>query len=300
MMLQVSIIIVTYNTLGITRQCIDSVYAHTEGVDFEIIVVDNASSDGSRQALAADTRIRYVYSDENLGFGRANNMGMRMAKGKYLFLLNSDTILQNNAVKMLYDAAESYGGRLGVMGTILLGNDRRPTHSYGRFITIGNSLSDPIVRALRRLTHKKSDIYNPEIPESAIGVEYVSGADMFLPAAIFEATGGFDPDFFMYAEDAEWQYRIAKAGYDRVIIPEPRIIHLEGASDASARREWSYTRLYNAISSRMIYIRKHCSRTAYTVFRIAYAAVRIPTVLAAGYSGGQKLSLLKLLIVKKP
>ena len=118
-MLQVSIIIVTYNTLGITRQCIDSIYGHTEGVDFEVIVIDNASSDGTRQVLENDSRIRYIYSSKNLGFGRANNLGMREAKGKYLFLLNSDTLLLNNAVRILYEAAESYTGKLGVMGTIL-------------------------------------------------------------------------------------------------------------------------------------------------------------------------------------
>ena len=297
-MLQVSIIIVTYNTLGITRQCIDSIYGHTEGVDFEVIVIDNASSDGTRQVLENDSRIRYIYSSENLGFGRANNLGMQKAKGEYLFLLNSDTLLLNNAVRILYEAAESYTGKLGVMGTILLDRRQQPTHSFGRFITICNSLSDPFERIYCRLTHKKSEIYNPEIPESPVKVEYVSGADMFLPKPVFEITGGFDSDFFMYAEDAEWQYRMAKAGYDRVIIPEPRIIHLEGASDASTRREWSYTRLYNAMSSRMIYIRKHYSRAAYTAFRIAYAAVRIPTIIAAGYSGRQKLSLLKLLTVK--
>lgn len=297
-MVQVSVIIVTYNTLEITRQCIDSLYRHTEGVGFEVIVVDNASSDGTRQALENDSRIRYIYSSENLGFGRANNLGMQAASGKYLFLLNSDTILLNNALKIFYDAAESYGGKLGVMGTILLDRQERPAHSYGRFITTCNSLSEPIVRAYGRLMHRKSEIYNPEIPESAIGVEYVSGADMFLPREIFKLTGGFDPDFFMYAEDTEWQYRIAQMGYDRVIIPEPRIIHLEGASDASAHRVWSYTRLYNALGSRMIYLRKHSPRIAYTAFRIAFAAVRIPTILFAGYSAKQKLSLLKLLTVK--
>jgi len=298
-MMQVSIIIVTYNTLGITRQCIDSIYGHTHGIDFEVIVVDNASSDGSRQVLETDSRIKYIYSDENLGFGRANNLGMKAANGKYLFLLNSDTLLLNNAVKILYDAAESYGSGLGVMGSILLDNRQHPIHSYGRFITICNSLSDPFVRVYKRLTHRKSEIYNPEIPESALAVEYVSGADMFLPKTIFELTGGFDPDFFMYAEDVEWQYRIAQKGYDRIIVPEPRIIHLEGASDASNRREWSYTRLYNALNSRILYIRKHYSRIAYSAFRIAYAAVRIPTILVAGYSCDQKLSLLKLLTVKK-
>ena len=90
--MDVSIIIVNYNTKDLTSQCIDSIYEKTQGVRFEIILVDNASTDGSKEVFEKDTRITYIYSDENLGFGRANNLGAKVAKGKYLFLLNSDTI----------------------------------------------------------------------------------------------------------------------------------------------------------------------------------------------------------------
>lgn len=86
--MDVSIIIVNYNTCRMTAECIDSVFEKTHGIDFEIILVDNASTDGSREHFAGDSRITYIYNDENLGFGRANNAGIERARGRYVFLLN--------------------------------------------------------------------------------------------------------------------------------------------------------------------------------------------------------------------
>ena len=101
----ISIIIVNYNTLHVLRPCLDSIIEQTIGIDYEIIVVDNGSTDGSIEALSADSRITLISTGENLGFGRANNKGLEQAKGEYIFFLNSDTLLKNNAVKMLYDFA---------------------------------------------------------------------------------------------------------------------------------------------------------------------------------------------------
>ena len=101
--MDVSIIIVTYNTCQMTGECIDSIIEHTRDVDYEIIVVDNASRDASKQTFSHDSRLTYIYNEENIGFGRANNIGAREAKGDYLFLLNSDTLLTNNAVKHFKD-----------------------------------------------------------------------------------------------------------------------------------------------------------------------------------------------------
>lgn len=112
----VSIIIVSYNTCRLTQNCINSIFKHTMDVDFEVIVVDNDSCDDSKEMLSADNRIVYIQSGGNLGFGRANNLGYTKAKGKYLFLLNSDTILKNNAVKLFYDIAENDSSEVGCWG----------------------------------------------------------------------------------------------------------------------------------------------------------------------------------------
>ena len=101
--MDVSIIIVNYNTKELTAACINSIFQYTEGVEFEVILVDNASTDGSREFFRKDTRIILIESEINLGFGRANNLGYEYSHGKYVFLLNSDTYLLNNAVKIFYD-----------------------------------------------------------------------------------------------------------------------------------------------------------------------------------------------------
>ena len=119
-MIDVSIIIVNYNTCKITDACIASVVDKTKGVSYEIILVDNASTDGSKEFFEHDERVIYIYSEINGGFGVGNNIGMKRAKGKYFFLLNSDTILINNAVKEFYDYAEAQG-KLAVYGCWLVG-----------------------------------------------------------------------------------------------------------------------------------------------------------------------------------
>ena len=102
----ISIIIVNYNTLHVLRPCLDSIIEQTIGIDYEIIVVDNGSTDGSIEELSSNSRVTFIPTGENLGFGRANNKGLEQAKGEYIFFLNSDTLLKNNAIKMLYDFAE--------------------------------------------------------------------------------------------------------------------------------------------------------------------------------------------------
>ncbi len=140
---QVSIIIVNYNTCKMTAECIDSIFEKTEGVDFEVILVDNASKDGSKEHFEKDTRIRYVYNIENMGFGRANNVGMKLAKGKYLFLLNSDTLLINNAVKQFHDYAESYEKK-AFYGCWLKNEEGKRIHSCARIPSIKDILYNSI------------------------------------------------------------------------------------------------------------------------------------------------------------
>ena len=101
--MDVSIIIVNYNTRQLTSNCIESIFKYTNGVSFEVILVDNASTDGSIDFFTNDERIIFISSKENLGFGRANNLGYKVAKGRYIFLLNSDTLLLNNAIKIFCD-----------------------------------------------------------------------------------------------------------------------------------------------------------------------------------------------------
>ena len=128
---QVSIIMVNYNTKELTKKAIQAVFDKTEGVEYEIIVVDNDSKDGSVEELKKtfQDKIIIIESKENLGFGRGNNLGIKQAKGKYIFLLNSDTELINNAIKIFYDYMEQ-NEQVGICGGNLYNVNCVPEDSY--------------------------------------------------------------------------------------------------------------------------------------------------------------------------
>ena len=202
-----------------TSECIDSVIEHTSGVTYEIILVDNASTDGSKEFFEKDNRVKYIYSEKNGGFGYGNNLGMKVAKGKYFFLLNSDTLLVNNAVKEFYDYAESKDKK-AVYGCYLQHIDGSYCNSF--FFFPAFTIKDFIKRKI----HGQN--FTPDYSEKQ--VEAISGADMFFHREIYERTKGFDENIFLYGEEGEWQYRMLKKGYSCFLIPQPKIIHLEGKS----------------------------------------------------------------------
>ena len=128
-MIDVSIIIVNYNTKNITASCIDSIYEKTSGLSFEVILVDNASTDGSKEKFEKDLRIKYIYLEKNGGFGYGNNRGMEIAKGDYFFLLNSDTLLVNNAIGEFFKYASTHVPKT-IYGCYLQGEDGKYKNSF--------------------------------------------------------------------------------------------------------------------------------------------------------------------------
>ena len=261
----VSVIIVNYNTKALTQQCIDSVRVQTKDVSYEIILVDNASTDGSKEAFEQCEGLIYLYAPENLGFGRANNLGFSKASGKYLFLLNSDTILHNNAIKLFYDFMETAPTDIACCGSFLRDRDLKIIHSYGRFHTFWNAIVEwylvPYV-GLFGMKFEKYD-YPVSFSDGYAVVEFVTGADLFVRREIAEKYGLFDPDFFMYSEDVELCRRYRDAGYKSVIIEAPRIVHLVGSS----YKENNERRNRMAIDSLCLYMKKRMNRVAYALFR---------------------------------
>lgn len=131
---KVSIIIVNYNTCGLLRNCLNSIFEKTLNIDFEVIVSDNGSKDGSIQMLKKEfPKVVFVENDENLGFGTANNRGLDKAQGECVLYLNSDTLLLNNAVKIFYDHWCSRGKNIGALGYTLVDSNGVLTESYGSF-----------------------------------------------------------------------------------------------------------------------------------------------------------------------
>lgn len=261
----VSVIIVNYRSAELVINCVNSIYEKTKDISFEIIVVDNASGDASVVKLreALKERAKIVESDQNLGFGKANNLGNKYAHGEYIFLLNPDTILVNNAIKILYDELVRYPD-YGVVGGNLFMPDMSPAPSYCMWF-------DDIESEKKRASWKKliGDKVleklglNKEIPfknefnrsGKPLKVAYIFGADMMMKKSVFDKVKGFDPDFFMYAEEEELTWRITKKGYQIMNIPDAQIIHLEGAT-SKRQNEFSERQFRMRMNGAMTYYRK--------------------------------------------
>jgi len=287
--LQVSIIVVNYNTLQLTEECIDSVFDKTKGITFEVILIDNRSTDGSKEHFQNDKRIKYIYSFENMGFGRANNIGMMLAKGEYLFLLNSDTILLNNSVKYFYEYAKNHDNDkiCNFYGSWLLDKNKQITLSYGIEPTIRTMLQRaclPYLIVLGIIKHQKFEhVENPNYGKTA-EVGYVSGADIFVNAKLVSEFGAFDHNFFMYYEEAEWQKRLKPYGVKSYIIEGPQIIHLHSGSDSTKKSKHdSINSMIMMHRSRKYFLRKYYSKFKRFIFFFIYAVLETPVLLFLPY-----------------
>jgi len=230
----VSIIIVNYNTEKLLEECILSVIEYTEYIDYEIIVLDNNSQEGSLDKLISSyPQVSFQLLNENLGFGKANKVGAKIAKGEYLFFLNPDTLLINNAVLELYRFSKE-NPKTGICGGNLYKEDMSPAVSY--------HILDFYKREFMILRNKKWQIgFN--LTDKPQEVNVIMGADLFIRKSLFEEAGGFDSDFFMYFEEVELCDRILKKGYKIMSVPSAKIIHLEGAAAENKTDElkkWSY------------------------------------------------------------
>ena len=180
-------------------------------------------------------------NEENLGFGRANNRGIEIAKGKYIFLLNSDTLLINNAIKILFDYMES-NPKTGVCGGNLYNKNFLPVGSYcKKMMGYKTEYLDFIINIFRIKILKRKDLYFNTANEPK-QVEIIIGADMFIRKEILEKVGNFDEDFFMYHEESELCFRVLKNGYEIYSVPEAKIIHLEGKSSKFKKEKFKMDR----------------------------------------------------------
>ena len=269
--MDVSIIIVNYNTCEITKNCLTSIYEKTKEINFEIIVSDNGSKDGSIEMIRTEfPEVSLIENNANLGFGTANNRALAVAKGKYVFYLNSDTILLNNAVKIFFDHWENAVDKdtIGALGANLLDTQGHIIHSYGDFPDIDSVMKDTIkalygtskLTLLNVLFRKQISSYNQNSSEKKIlgEVDSIIGADLFLKN---DEHAYFDEHYFMYCEETDLQYRLARQGKKRLLIDGPKIIHLNGAS---SKKEMPDTvRIFSTFSfitynlSRIYFFRKH-------------------------------------------
>ena len=252
--MDVSIIIVNYKTVPLIIDCIHSIYDKVHDIEYEIIVVDNHSEDNFEELLNAEfeQQIICIPLSENLGFGRANNEGFRVAKGRNIFCLNPDTMLINNAVKILSDVLDNHPN-IGICGGNLYNKGMMPCLSYRKlFPSILWEINGCLNYFPERLFIGKSHEHN--FNSRMLSVAYITGADLMIKRELIEKYGFFDPTFFMYYEDTELCYRIHKKGFGVYSVPEARIFHYEGKSCSHLERKATMN-----FTGREIFYRKYHS-----------------------------------------
>jgi GT2 family glycosyltransferase len=226
-MIDVSVIYVNYRSAGLIMDSIRSVKEKTEGIACEIIVVDNASGDDSQSLIcSAFPDVIYIQSAENLGFGRANNLGIEQAKGECFFFLNPDTLLLNNAIAILYKQLTETP-KAGACGGNLFDERKQPAGSFSRiFPSFGWEIASIAYLSPFVFPSPRSKDFN--YTRKPLAVASVTGADLMVKRSVWQETGGFDAAFFMNYEETEWCYRIRKKGYKIFSFPDAEIVHLEG------------------------------------------------------------------------
>jgi hypothetical protein len=228
--MDVSIIIVSYNTRELLQDCIRSIIDSTKGLACEIIVVDNNSTDGSQQMLNETyPDVKVLCNSDNIGFSRANNAGYNVSNGEYLLFLNSDTIILNNAVLKMADYLKRHT-KAGILGPKILNERREPTRSYMRFLDakmlfLGSKRLRFLVEVENYRLHFPVYDYN-----SIRKVPWLSGACLMIRRKVFEEAGLFDEHYFFYLEDVDLCLQVNRLGYDVVYFPVVDIIHMFGGS----------------------------------------------------------------------
>lgn len=248
--MKVSIIYVNYKTFSLIIDSIKSIKKNVIGVDYEIIVVDNASDDGSLELIKEHySEVICVQASENLGFGRANNLGITYASGDFILFLNPDTILRNDAVSKLYTYLIGHPN-VGACGGNLYDEKGLPTTSFSRRFPsfIWEFLSILYIPPIC-FSYPRSVYFNRE--GKPIPVASIIGADLMVRKLVLLEVGGFSPDFFMNYEETELCYRITKAGFSIYSIPSAQITHLEGRASYIKQ-----SRLHFLYEGQYIYFRK--------------------------------------------
>ena len=281
--MDVSVIIVNWNTKEILRDCLESVYEQAGDIDFEVIVIDNASTDGSVEMIRSDfKRVVLLENAQNNGFAAANNQGMAVAKGRYVLLLNSDTVVLDGAIAKTVGFADAHP-RAGVIGCRVLNPDGTLQPTCFMFPSILNMfLSSTYLYKL----FPGSRFFGRELMtwwdrSDVRQVDVVTGCFMLVRREAIDQVGVMDERFFMYAEETDWCYRFRKNGWEVMFAPVGEIVHLGGGS---SRQVKSKMRLQLS-GSILLFFRMHRGRGQYALACLCTAfffLYRVPYWLAKG------------------
>ncbi len=284
----ISVVVVNYNTKNSTVACLKSLIKYSSGVKTEIILVDNASSDGS---LAAIEKVRpkatIIRNHSNLGFGTANNQGAKIAKGRFILFLNSDTLLFENSLMKILDWMNAHK-EADVVACRLVNPDNTLQYSLGHFpdlprIVCWMGFIDDIPGIKRifpafHLEHPKW--YQKDMP-----VDWATGAFLMIRKEVFEKTGGFDEKMFMYGEEVEWELRIKKLGFKIFFTPVTSVIHFGQISSNKISSSFKIISEYKGV---LYILKKHYSKLSFILSRLFMRVGALLRLFIFGIIGNNK------------
>jgi GT2 family glycosyltransferase len=259
--IDLSVIVVSYNTRELLRDCLTSVGPGCEGLSAEVFVVDNASSDGSADMVRKEfPQVRLVVNDSNLGFAAANNLGLERAKGRYIVLLNSDTQIRQAAMTTLVKFMDARP-TAGYCGPRLLNADGSLQASARRFPTV-LSAAFSMLGLDRRYPHSRHALSLHSVSRSGnpFPADWLSGACLMVRSAAMAQVGLMDAGFFLYFEETDWCRRMACAGWEGWYVPQAEVLHLGGQSvpRGEAAGPFSGDHPVHWARSRRRYMRRYC------------------------------------------
>lgn len=262
--IDISIILINYNNAKLTYDAVNSIIDKSSGFKYEIIVVDNSCNciefDKLKELIG--NKADLIKSESNLGFGKGNNLGVSKSRGKYVYFINNDTLLINNAIYELYKFLEK-NSNVGIVGSNLFGFDNQPGHSfvYDKFDLIYVKKCTSIKILFKKTILKKRNDFNYyNHPIKIKGC--VVGASLMMSRTDFDTLHGYDEDIFMFAEEALLCYRLINELHKEIYnIPTSKIIHLEGTSIKGQNKIISPKMAYEFANGNYIYFKKAFGET---------------------------------------
>jgi GT2 family glycosyltransferase len=270
--MDVSVVIVNWNTRDILRGCLHSVFEQTKDASFEVFVVDNNSRDGSADMVRAEyPRVNLIENARNRGFAAANNQALRLASGRYTLLLNPDTLILDDAISRCVRYADFHPDA-GVVGCQVLEDDNRISNTCFAFPTPWNVFL--ALSGLSRVFPRSRLFGRPDLGwwdrNSEQDVDVVAGMFMLVRREAIAQVGLLDESYFVYSEETDWCYRFSRAGWRRVFTPSAQIVHLDGGRKSTSQVS---TKMFVQMQkSSMVYHRKNLGFAAWALVKGIYVA----------------------------
>ena len=226
--MKVSVIIVHYQVKDLLRNCILSIKKYFQGFEYEIIVVDNNSPDSTWKSLVSEfPEVNFLALDKNYGFSKANNIGVKSAKGEYVYILNPDTEIEGDYFQEILDFADNQE-KFGALGL-------RMHNLKGEFLPESKRSVPALINSFEKLfttfNNNSKTYYRNDVDEFGIAeVEIMTGANLLLKRSVYEEVGGFDERYFMYGEDIDLCYTILRKGYKNFYYGKYSLLHYKGES----------------------------------------------------------------------